>query len=42
MKAMDWRVMARTGEAHTKQFSEQKEPSVLIAVDFSSSLFFGT
>jgi uncharacterized protein (DUF58 family) len=42
IKTMDWRVMARTGEAHTKQFSEQKERSVLIAVDFSSSLFFGT
>jgi uncharacterized protein (DUF58 family) len=42
VKAMDWRVMARTGEAHTKVFAEEKERSCLIAVDLSASMFFGT
>ena len=42
VRAMDWRVMARTGEAHTKVFAEEKERSCLIAVDLSASMFFGT
>jgi len=41
-RTMDWRVMARTGEAHTKLFAEEKERSCLIAVDLSPSMFFGT
>ncbi len=42
MRTMDWRVMARTGEAHTKVFAEEKERRFLLAVDLSSSMFFGT
>ena len=42
IKAMDWRVMARTGEAHTKIFSNELEKSLILAVDLSSSMFFGT
>ena len=42
VRNMDWRVMARTGEAHTKVFAEEKERCCLIAVDLSSSMFFGT
>jgi uncharacterized protein (DUF58 family) len=42
VKTMDWRVMARTGEAHTKVFAEEKERSFMLAVDLSSSMFFGT
>lgn len=42
MRTMDWRVMARTGEAHSKQFAEEKERATLIAVDLSASMFFGT
>ena len=42
MRTMDWRVMARTGEAHTKVFAEEKERASLIAVDLSPSMFFGT
>ena len=39
---MDWRVTARTGKAHTKIFQEERERPVLIVVDASSSLYFGT
>ena len=42
MRTMDWRVMARTGEAHTKVFAEEKERRFLLAVDLSPSMFFGT
>ncbi len=42
VRTMDWRVMARTGEAHTKVFAEEKERHFLIAVDLSASMFFGT
>lgn len=42
VRNMDWRVMARTGEAHTKVFAEEKERSTLIAIDLSPSMFFGT
>ena len=42
MRTMDWRVMARSGEAHTKVFAEEKEQRFLLAVDLSPSMFFGT
>ncbi|MBT8437212.1 MAG: DUF58 domain-containing protein [Gammaproteobacteria bacterium] len=42
VRTMDWRVMARTGEAHTKIFAEEKERRFLVAVDLSASMFFGT
>lgn len=42
MRTMDWRVMARTGEAHTKIFAEEKERRYLLAVDLSASMFYGT
>ncbi|MFA9421842.1 MAG: DUF58 domain-containing protein, partial [Gammaproteobacteria bacterium] len=42
IKNMDWRVMARTGEAHTKVFAEERERSFMLTVDLSSSMFFGT
>ena len=42
MRTMDWRVMARTGEAHTKVFAEEKERRFVLAVDFSASMYFGT
>ena len=41
-RTMDWRVMARTGEAHTKVFAEEKERRFLLAVDLSPSMYFGT
>jgi len=42
MRTMDWRVMARTGEAHSKIYAEEKERRCLLAVDLSASMFFGT
>lgn len=42
VKTMDWRVMARTGEAYTKVFAEEKERSLMLAIDLSSSMFYGT
>jgi uncharacterized protein (DUF58 family) len=42
IRNMDWRVTARTGKAHTKIFQEERERPVLIVLDASPSLFFGT
>jgi uncharacterized protein (DUF58 family) len=42
IRNMDWRVTARTGKAHTKIFEEERERPVLIVLDASASLFFGT
>lgn len=42
VRTMDWRVMARTGEAHTKVYAEEKDRSLLLAIDLSASMFFGT
>ena len=42
VKAMDWRVMARTGEAHTKVYAEERERAFMLAIDLSPSMFFGT
>lgn len=42
VRTMDWRVMARTGEAHTKVFAEEKERRFLLAIDLSPTAFFGT
>jgi len=42
IRNMDWRVTARTGKPHTKIFQEERERPVLVVVDASSSLYFGT
>jgi uncharacterized protein (DUF58 family) len=42
IRNMDWRVTARTGRPHTKIFQEERERPVLVVVDASPSLFFGT
>ncbi|MDH3761951.1 MAG: DUF58 domain-containing protein [Gammaproteobacteria bacterium] len=42
VRTMDWRVMARTGEAHTKIYAEEKERRFLLAIDLSPSMYFGT
>lgn len=42
VRTIDWRVTARTQTPHTKLFQEEKERPVLILVDQSHSMFFGS
>lgn len=42
IRAIDWRVTARTGRAHTKLFREEKERPVLFMTDFSPTMQFGS
>lgn len=42
IRAIDWRVTARTGKTHTKIFREEIERPVLIATDLSASMLFGS
>lgn len=39
---IDWRVSARTGRTYTKQYREERECPVLIALDLRRPMFFGT
>lgn len=39
---MDWRVTARTGQPHVKQFREERERPVWLLVDIGPSMRFGT
>ena len=41
-RTIDWNVTSRTGELHVKQFHEERERTLLFAVDVSGSLRFGT
>ncbi|WP_221799554.1 DUF58 domain-containing protein [Oceanobacter mangrovi] len=42
IRAMDWRVTARTGQPHIKVYQEERERPVLLVGDFRSSMNFGT
>ena len=42
IRTIDWRVTARTGNAHTTLFREERERPVLVVVDQRSSMFFGS
>ena len=42
VRAIDWRVTARTGTVHTKLFREERERPVLVLVDARASMRFGT
>ncbi|MFP6807908.1 MAG: DUF58 domain-containing protein [Pseudomonadales bacterium] len=42
VRTIDWRVTARMQTPHTKLFQEEKERPVLILVDQSMSMFFGS
>jgi len=42
VRAIDWRVTARSGKAHTKIFREEKERPLLVLVDQRQSMFFGS
>jgi uncharacterized protein (DUF58 family) len=42
VRAIDWRVTARSGRTHTKVYQEERERPVLVWLDLSRSMFFGT
>lgn len=42
VRFVDWNVSARTGSLHVKKFVEERELTVLIAVDVSPSMEYGT
>ncbi|WP_394690581.1 DUF58 domain-containing protein [Hoeflea sp.] len=42
VRAIDWRVTARTGEVHTKLYHEERERPVYILLDQRSMMHFGT
>lgn len=42
VRAIDWRVTARTGRAHTKLYREERERPVHLVLDQSDSLYFGS
>ena len=42
VRSIDWNVTARTGEPHVKSYIEERELTVMLVVDVSSSGDFGT
>lgn len=42
IRNMDWKVTARTGEAHLKVFREERERSIMLCVDKGPHMNFGT
>lgn len=42
IRAIDWRVTARTGKTHTKIFREERERPVYIMTDLSANMQFGS
>lgn len=42
IRAMDWKVTARTGIPHTKVFQEERERPILIWTDLRPTMFFAT
>lgn len=42
LRAVDWNVTARTGRPHVKKYMEERELTVLFALDVSASMGFGS
>lgn len=42
IRLIDWNVTARSGNAYVKNFKEERELTVMLAIDVSSSLDFGS
>jgi uncharacterized protein (DUF58 family) len=42
VRSIDWRVTARTGEPHTRVYTEERERPALLAVDQRGAMFYGT
>ncbi|MGB0468880.1 MAG: DUF58 domain-containing protein [Pontibacterium sp.] len=42
IRHLDWRLMARTGEAHTKLYREERERPVFVLTDLRPPMYFAT
>lgn len=42
IRAIDWRVTARTGKTHTKLFEEERERPVMFLTDLGPNMYFGS
>jgi uncharacterized protein (DUF58 family) len=42
VRTIDWRVTARTGQPHTRVFTEERDRPVLLVVDQRLAMFYGT
>ena len=42
VRSIDWRVTARTGKPHVRQYREERERPVILAVDLRPTMQFGT
>lgn len=42
VRAINWAVTARMGKPHTKIYQQERERPVILVVDFSPSMYFGT
>src|SRR5438046_5497724 len=42
IRTIDWNVTARTGAPHVKEFIEERDLTVIVAVDVSASMAFGS
>lgn len=42
VRTIDWRVTARKGKPHTKEFNEERDRPFMILLDQSPSMFFGS
>jgi uncharacterized protein (DUF58 family) len=42
VRAIDWNALARTGVAHVKHYREERDQTLLLVVDVSASMGFGT
>lgn len=42
VRAIDWRVTARTGKPHTKLFCEEREKPIMLLLDLSPSMYLGS
>jgi uncharacterized protein (DUF58 family) len=42
IRTIDWNVTARTGAPHVKEFVEERDLAILVAIDLSASMRFGS
>lgn len=42
MRAMDWRVTARTGKPHIKVYREERQRAIILVIDATGTMLFGS